>query len=113
MLTAQEKRMLDAARAQMDAEQRAAFDELSDDEKKELLGQVETEARRTYGSSTGRLQMVRSMSCGEFVRAYSEHGLLEAFLAWVFLRMIGTKAGCLTLIVIAVVLFFVIRAQLQ
>lgn len=46
MLTRDEKDALDAIRAQLDAQQRAAFDGMSEEEKKEFLADALEEAQR-------------------------------------------------------------------
>lgn len=96
ILTKEEKQFLEAIRAQMNDEEKETFDEMSDEEKKELLRQT----NKIASSPKSRIQIIREMSCWEFVKGYGHEGPMEAALAWLIIRMTGTKKGCLTLLII-------------
>ena len=82
---------------------------MSDEEKKELVKEAKKEiekARKEVNpdSIRGRIQIIREMSCGEFVRENAKDGPLGAALVWLIFRMTATKKGCLTLLIIVAVI---------
>ena len=51
MLTREEKEILKAIRAHLDAEDKEAFDEMSDEEKKELVKEAKKEMKKQGGGN--------------------------------------------------------------
>ena len=101
MLTKEEKKLLNALKEQMDDEQKEALSEASEEDIKELLKEAKNEMEEIDPNSfSGRMKMIRSMSGGEFVKATGGKEPISAALAWVLLRIFGTKKGCGCLIVI-------------
>ena len=100
MLTKEEKKFLEAVRAQLDDDQKEDFDAMSDEEKKELLKQT----NKIASNPKTRIQIIREMPCWEFVKGYGQDGPIGAALAWLIIRMTATKKGCLTLLIIIGVL---------
>ena len=110
MLTKDERKFLESIREQLDDEQKEAFDEMSDEEKKELLRQT----NKTASSPKTRIQLIREMSCWEFVKANSqEYGPINAAGAWLLIRMFGTKkgCGCLILLILIGIIVIIIAAN--
>lgn len=110
MLTKEERKFLEAIREQLDDDQKRDFDEMSDEEKKELLKQT----NKMASSPKTRIQIIREMPCWEFVKGYGQDGPLGAALAWLIIRMFGTKKGCgclILLIIIGIVIIAAIAAN--
>jgi hypothetical protein len=103
MLTKEEKKFLEAIREQLDDDQKADFDAMSDEEKKELLKQT----NKIASNPKTRIQIIREMSCWEFVKGYGHDGPIGAALVWLIIRMTATKKGCLTLLIIVGVLLII------
>lgn len=118
MLTREEKEILDAFKEQMDDEQKAALDEMSDAEKKELVKEAKEKIGKLQAefdpdTFKGRLnlmrQELRQMSCGEFVDTYCDKSPLGGALLWLIFHKLGFKKGCLTLLIIGVVFLIFIN----
>ena len=114
MLTREEKEILDALKEQMDDEQKAALDEMSDADKKEFVKEANKmidKAKEEFDPDTfkGRLNLMRQMSCKEFVNAYGDKGPIGAALLWLIINKLGFKKGCLTLLIIGVVFLIIIN----
>lgn len=114
MLTREEKEILDAFKEQMDDEQKAALDEMSDAEKKELVKEAKEKIgklQEEFDPDTfkGRLNLMRQMSCKEFVKEYGENNPIQAALLWLIIHKLGFKKGCLTLLIIGVVFLIFIN----
>ena len=109
MLTKDERKFLESIREQLDDEQKEAFDEMSDEEKKELLRQT----NKSASSPKTRIQLIREMSCWEFVKANAKDGPIEAALVWLIFRMFGTKkgCGCLILLILIGIIVIIIAAN--
>lgn len=118
MLTREEKEILNALREHMDDEQREAFDEMSEAEKKEFVKEAKKEIdglQQDFAPDTfkGRINAMRhemrQMSCSEFVEEYGENNPIQAALLWLIIHKLGFKKGCLTLLIIGVVFLIIIN----
>lgn len=94
MLTREEKEILKAIRGQLDAEQREAFDEMSDEEKKELVKEAKKEMAKQGGGGRahsegclGRLRAIRDCPWREVLSDDGEYGGENAF-AFTVLKLI-------------------------
>ena len=118
MLTSEEKEILNAMREHLDGEQQEAFDELSDDEKKELVKEAKKEMSKQMGGQgagpegcTSRMRRLRDCPWREVLLDGGEFNGGNPVLAAVvklLLKIGSTKMGCGCLIVIAIAIIIVI-----
>ena len=118
MLTNEEKEILDAMREHLDGEQKEAFDELSDAEKKELVKEAKKEMSKQMGGQgsgregfTSRMRRLRDcpwrevfLDGGEF----NDQNCVTTAVVKLLLKIGSTKVGCGCLIVIAIAIAIVI-----
>lgn len=101
MLTREERELLNAARSQMSAEERADFDELSEEEQKEVLNGALNAAQEEMDTPKSRQPTIRDMSFADYVREHGQEGPLGPIFFLLF-KLLGPKVGCMILIVLAV-----------
>lgn len=120
MLTSEEKEILDAMREHLDGEQRGAFDELSDDEKKELVKEAKKEmAKQMGGQRSGpegcmsRMRRLRDCPWSEvfFGDEFGGENCVTSAVVKLLLIMGSTKGGRIILVVIAIIIAIVIAAN--
>lgn len=99
MLTVKEKALLNAMKKRMNAEQKAAFNQLSEDEIKGRLANAEDE-------------LLKSMGFFELAHALQAKNIFDAFASWMLLKH-PKGCGCLIAIVVVVVIAFALLAKSQ
>lgn len=109
MFTAREKEMLDAMKKQMDAEEREAFNQMSEQEIKECLAEAEKEMKKMSPGEL-RKEQLKNMSFLEFAKETHAKGFLDAFLARMLLKH-PKGLGCFVVVVIVVFIIMVIYSN--
>ena len=107
MLTKDEKKLLEALKAHMDDEQKEALSSASEEDIKGFLKEArkEIEKEMEMEKPKSQLQMMRELSFGEFVQRYGgKGGIIQALVAYLFVKMTGSKKGCGCLIFIVLII---------
>lgn len=118
MLTSEEKEILEAMREHLDGEQKEAFDELSDAEKKELVKEAKKEMSKQMGGQgsgpegcTSRMRRLRDCPWSEVFLdggEFNDKNCVSTAIVKLLLKIGSTKVGCVFLIVIAIAIIIVI-----